>query len=98
MFFLGKINDFAGRFSRDFVGSKTFLKCRFVFAADIEFPDPAFPERLPQDLRIAPGSSAADATLLMPNVNDDFTGKGPDMGAYEIGKPVPHYGPRPRGE
>ena len=67
-----------------------------VFAADIEFPDPVFPERLPQDLRIAPGSAAADAALLLPNINDEFTGKAPDIGAYEIGKPLPHYGPRPR--
>ena len=69
-----------------------------VFAEDIEFPDPVFPERLPQDLRIVSGSAAADAALLLPNINDDFTGKGPDIGAYEIGKPLPHYGPRPRGE
>lgn len=67
-----------------------------VFAAPLVFPDPPFPERRPQDLRIAPGSAAADAALLMPNVNDNFTGKGPDIGAYEIGKPLPHYGPRPR--
>jgi hypothetical protein len=27
-------------------------------------------------------------------INDDFTGKAPDLGAYEVGKPLPHYGPR----
>jgi hypothetical protein len=32
---------------------------------------------------------------ILPNVNDDFTGKGPDLGAIEVGKPRPHYGPRP---
>ncbi len=68
-----------------------------VFAADISFPDPVFPERQPQDLRLAPGSPAADAALLLPNINDGYTGKAPDIGAYEIGKPLPHYGPRPRG-
>lgn len=67
-----------------------------VFAADIPFPDPVFPERQPQDLRIAPGSAAEDAALLLPNINDGFTGHAPDIGAYEIGKPLPHYGPRPR--
>ena len=66
-----------------------------VFAADIEFPDPVFPERQPQDLRISPGSAAEDAAMLLPNINDDFTGNAPDIGAYEIGKPLPHYGPRP---
>ena len=35
-----------------------------------------------------------DAAVLLPNVNDDFTGKAPDIGPYESGKPVPHYGPR----
>ncbi|MFO7668038.1 MAG: right-handed parallel beta-helix repeat-containing protein [Bacteroidales bacterium] len=68
-----------------------------VFGAEVEFPDPVYPERQPQDLRISGGSPAEDAALLMPNINDDFTGKAPDMGAYEIGKPMPHYGPRPRG-
>ena len=68
-----------------------------VFAADIAFPDPVFPERPPQDLRIATGSPAADAALLLPNINDGFTGQAPDIGAYEIGKPLPRYGPRPRG-
>ncbi len=65
-----------------------------VFAANVAFPDPVFPERQPQDLRIKPGSAAADAALLIPGVNDDFTGKAPDMGAYETGKALPIYGPR----
>ncbi len=68
-----------------------------VFAAGVEFPDPAFPARQPADLRIAQGSPAQDAAALLPNINDDYTGAGPDIGAYEIGKPIPHYGPRPRG-
>jgi hypothetical protein len=31
---------------------------------------------------------------ILPNINDDFTGKAPDAGAIEVGKPMPHYGPR----
>jgi hypothetical protein len=31
---------------------------------------------------------------VLPNVNDGFTGKAPDLGAYESGVPVPHYGVR----
>jgi len=27
-------------------------------------------------------------------VNDDFTGRAPDLGAYELGRPLPNYGPR----
>ena len=32
--------------------------------------------------------------VRLPNVNDDFTGKEPDLGAHEFGQPLPHYGPR----
>ncbi len=68
-----------------------------VFGANPEYPDPPFPERKPADLRLAPGSVAVDAGEVIPNVNDDFTGEAPDLGAYELGQPMPHYGPRPRG-
>ena len=37
---------------------------------------------------------AIDAGVLLPTINDDFTGKAPDLGAYELDRPVPHYGPR----
>jgi hypothetical protein len=30
-------------------------------------------------------------------VNDAFTGAAPDLGALELGCPVPLYGPRPEG-
>jgi hypothetical protein len=33
--------------------------------------------------------------VALPNVNDDFGGSAPDLGAYEIDAPLPHYGPRP---
>lgn len=29
-----------------------------------------------------------------PNVNDDFTGAAPDLGALETGRPKPVYGPK----
>lgn len=45
---------------------------------------------------LKPGSVAEDAGCRLPNLNDDFTGKAPDLGALEIGRPVPHYGPRPK--
>jgi hypothetical protein len=44
---------------------------------------------------LAPGSPLIDKACILPNVNDDFTGAGPDIGPYEFGKPLPHYGPRP---
>ena len=46
------------------------------------------------DLRLRPDSPAVDAGTVIPNVNDNFTGKAPDLGAYEVGQPLPHYGPR----
>ncbi len=66
-----------------------------VFANDPEFPNPALTERAPADLRLAPGSAAVDAGLLIPGINDSHTGAAPDLGALEWGAPVPHYGPRP---
>ena len=61
-------------------------------------PDPAEPwtvyrtENL--DFRLKEGSKAVDKGCLIPNVNDDYTGAAPDLGAYERGTPPPLYGPR----
>jgi hypothetical protein len=46
------------------------------------------------DFELRPGSAAVDAGVRLPGVNDDFTGSAPDLGAYERGRPLPHYGPR----
>jgi len=46
------------------------------------------------DFRLRPGSKAVDKGVRLPNVNDDFTGQAPDLGALEAGKPLPVYGPR----
>lgn len=46
-------------------------------------------------LDLSPKSRAVDAGVRLANVNDDFTGKAPDMGCYELNQPVPRYGPRP---
>jgi hypothetical protein len=46
------------------------------------------------DFRIKSDSAAVDAACVLPNVNDDFTGEAPDLGALEVGLPVPRYGPR----
>ena len=37
---------------------------------------------------------AIDAGVLLPTINDDFTGNAPDLGAYERDRAIPHYGPR----
>lgn len=46
------------------------------------------------DFRLHPLSKAVDAGCILPNVNDGFAGKAPDLGAYESGQDLPHYGPR----
>ena len=61
-------------------------------------PDRSDPQRIyrPEafDFRLKPGSAAVDAGVAIPNITDDVTGKAPDLGAYELGRPIPHYGPR----
>lgn len=48
------------------------------------------------DFRLKAGSKAVDAGTKIPNVNDNFAGRAPDLGAYEAGQPLPVYGPRGR--
>jgi hypothetical protein len=46
------------------------------------------------DFGLRPKSKAIDAGVMLPNINDNFSGKAPDIGALEVGQPLPHYGPR----
>jgi hypothetical protein len=46
------------------------------------------------DFTLREGSAAIDAGVRLPGINGDFTGRAPDLGAYEFGQPIPHYGPR----
>jgi len=48
----------------------------------------------PPDLRLRPGTPAIDAGQPLPGLDDAFTGDAPDLGAYESGAELPHYGPR----
>ena len=50
------------------------------------------------DLRLRQGAEAVDAGIVLPNVTDGFRGSAPDLGAYEYGAPMPHYGPRPKAD
>lgn len=64
----------------------------------VNAPDRSDPRKLYSpadfDFRLAPGSKAIDAGVRLFNVNDDLTGRAPDLGAYERDRPIPHYGPR----
>ena len=48
------------------------------------------------DLRPKNGARPVNAGCVLPNVNDGYVGKAPDIGCYEYGRPAPHYGPRSR--
>jgi hypothetical protein len=52
------------------------------------------------DFRLKPNSAAVDKGVVLPNITDGYTGKAPDLGAYEVGATPPVYGPRsqPLGE
>lgn len=61
-------------------------------------PDRSDPQRVYHpdgyDFRLTPGSAAVDAGVLLPTITDGFTGRAPDLGAYEVDRPAFHVGPR----
>jgi hypothetical protein len=64
----------------------------------VRIPDKTDPQHLYNpddfDFRLRPGSAAIDAGIALPTINDDFTGRAPDLGAHELDRPLAHYGPR----
>jgi hypothetical protein len=46
------------------------------------------------DFRLAGSSDAIDKGVVLPNFNDGFKGKAPDLGALEFDEKIPNYGPR----
>jgi hypothetical protein len=72
------------------------LEAATLFASGAAAPaEPLRPVERVVDLRLKPGSAAIDAGEPLPGFNDGFAGKGPDLGAYEVGQELPLYGPRP---
>ena len=49
------------------------------------------------DFRLRSGSAAVDRGVAIPNVTDGMSGAAPDLGALEVGQPLPVYGPRSGG-
>jgi hypothetical protein len=47
------------------------------------------------DFRLRPRSAAVDRGTALATVTDEFEGRAPDLGALELGAPLPVYGPRP---
>jgi hypothetical protein len=52
----------------------------------------------PPVLSLKAGCNAIDAGVVLPNINEDYVGDAPDLGAYERGAPPTHYGPREGGQ
>lgn len=51
----------------------------------------------PPDVTLASNSLAIDKGTVLTGITDGFKGAAPDLGAYELGCPVPSYGPRAQG-
>jgi hypothetical protein len=66
-----------------------------VFVSAISAP-PRFEAFMPPPpaMNLHAQSNAVDAGLRLPNINDDYMGDQPDMGAVERGRDAPHYGVR----
>jgi hypothetical protein len=67
------------------------------FETPIQIPASWMTFMTPQDISLAPGSSPVDRGLILPNINEGYTGTAPDLGAQEVGCPEPIFGPRPPG-
>ena len=61
-------------------------------ALDVRGPSPV--PVPPQALTLQASCNAVDAGTPLPNVSDGFTGAAPDLGAFELGRTVPAFGPR----
>ena len=74
------------------------IEVDFDIFENLAAPDPAkrhaVYHAMDLNFRLRPGSKAVDAGVLIPTINDDFAGRAPDLGALELGGPVPKYGPR----
>jgi hypothetical protein len=60
----------------------------------VSFPADPFPELGIPDIALASDSAAIDVGVAIPGINDDHAGAAPDLGARELGAPLPAYGPR----
>lgn len=54
-----------------------------VFASAPPFPQNPLSQYAEADLRLADDARAVDAGEVLPNINDDYSGSGPDLGAIE---------------
>ncbi|MEA2709710.1 MAG: hypothetical protein QOF78_2311 [Phycisphaerales bacterium] len=72
------------------------LDASTLFASGLRAPETEKTALDPKDadVQLAPSSKAIEAGQKLPGFNDDHAGAAPDLGAYELGATLPHYGPR----
>ena len=63
-----------------------------VFASPVTIPANPVGVNAPPNLELVAGGAAIDRGEALAGFNDGFTGNAPDLGAYELGKPIPVYG------
>ncbi|MFC2076482.1 right-handed parallel beta-helix repeat-containing protein, partial [candidate division KSB1 bacterium] len=82
---------------REKTSEKHAIRVDMTIFNGVAFPHPPVPEREPADLRPLINTAVIDAGARLPNINDDYKGDAPDIGCYEEGQKLPHYGPRAEG-
>lgn len=60
-----------------------------IFAASPAFPQNPLTEYAPVSLLLAEDVRAVDAGVVLPNINDDYEGAAPDLGAFERPSAIP---------
>lgn len=77
---------------------KNGLEIDFEIFEDLHAPDPEKPHFVYHatdlNFRLNSKGKAVDRGVKLPNINDGYKGKAPDLGALEAGTPEPVYGPR----
>ena len=74
-----------------------FLTSANIFASGLVPPSSYTMQLPPSDAMLAAGANVLDKALPLANINDHYSGAGPDLGALELGCPEPTYGPRTGG-
>jgi len=64
-----------------------------IHALERGLPSPVY-HAVDLNFKLNPDGKAVDAGVVIPNVNDNFNGNAPDLGALEVGAPPVVYGAR----
>ncbi|MBW7997703.1 MAG: hypothetical protein FVQ81_14235 [Candidatus Glassbacteria bacterium] len=74
------------------------LSVDYDIFTNVTRPDPEQPHKVYSaknfDFSLRKGGAAVDAGVVLPGINDSYSGKAPDLGALEAGAEAPVYGPR----